>query len=251
MQSTLWQYKHGDPETMEALVGYHADSLSQLMGTSNEEGLHLHLIEQSADKSWLTGKLRENHASKKLLMNLDSRFMLEPVDMPELSLPGMLRNPITRIKLDDEVQLCFETDPRSEFEEVHVVYPLYRIALEKAADRKSYVLVYVRGPLAIVLFFLDGACQLANIYPVENESEALYFALAPLRKSGAALNETFLEILSSSDQAKGLLDTFQKFIPKAELIKFDLPYESDEYPPHAAEAWLLHYLCQCELPVVI
>jgi hypothetical protein len=99
-----------------------------------------------------------------------------------------------------------------------------------------------------VAAFSDGVPLLLNHFSAMNESEALYFALAPFKRAGIPVTEVVVEILTAENQLQPMLQLFGRFLSHVSVGKIDLPYPAGQYPPHSDISALMYLLPQCGLP---
>lgn len=207
----------------------------------NDAGeLTLHLIEERTDKPSVTD-LPELQDAAEMVISAD--FELLPKMFRDSGIPGF-EGTTSLFSLDDDMHLC--AGIREGQNAFHAIAPLYSHAKTMAAQQALLVYCYMIQTQCFVLVFRNGQCEMANCYPAANESEILYFCMAAAKKSEMDLKQTAFRILGN--KTSDLLQSFERFHTIASPARIDLPYPAGEYPPHAAESYLLYHHLTCVLP---
>lgn len=226
-------------------VFFRSDGIFQLMCYNPSGKLHLHVIDQPDATPDPLEYMQGLKFKSMLEMQLNTPFALLPKVFSETGIPGSSQNTVVH-KLTDKLLL---SHPIMEHPSFHAAIPLYDLSSEKSKNRELYLFCAVFNQICFVFFYREGFCELANSYPVSNDSEVLYFCLAAIKKGNADVNKVVIEILG--DKTAEVIGSFERFVPSVSKFRIELPYNAGEYPPFAAISLLLHHYCTCELPAEV
>jgi hypothetical protein len=237
MANRLWEFKNSAITGPQKLVHYFSAGIFQALACQATGELGLHIIEENAVNA--RDLLSDAEAVE---IKMDTHFALVPKPFRDTAIPGFNGNSIIQ-KLDDTTYIRFEGNSG----DAHIAIPLYFEAKKRAALKANYLLAFLHGDHCFVLFFRNGALELSNAYPVSNEAEVLYYCMAAVKKAAVDVRNMHFDILGN--QTKDLLQVFGRFGGNAKNLQLELPYPTGEYPPFAAESFLLYQYLLCELPV--
>lgn len=244
MGNRLWEYRSATAakEGLQSAWYFH-EGVFQCIQCNSQGEIVLHIIEETHQKPSVSDIPEMSHAEE---MVLSSHFELVPKPFGNAGIPGF-DGPITHKELDGDLNVSYGHDPSSK--SFHIVTPLYLQAKSLSAKNPFLVYCYVRNARCFVLLFKNGICEMANAYPAANESEVMYFCIAAAKKSEFDLKQTRFLVLGHKPAA--LLQSFERFRTDALPARVELPYPAGEYPPYAAESFLLYQYLTCALPAEI
>lgn len=231
MEKRLWEYRTQSPNEVTASLFSRQHGIAQLMQFSDGT-LLLHTIDE--------GDSAASAPVNAVNLESDLPFTLLPEAFQDSGIPGW-QGLTQKASLDGTV-VCYAIEDKNS---IHAALPLYKLAAE-AAKQGDVVYCYSKQDRCIVFVFRNGHCELANSYPVQGESEIMYFCLAAARKSGADLKQIQIKILGNDTRT--LVQALERFGVQASSVQLELPYPAGEYPPYPAESFLLCQLLTCALP---
>lgn len=240
MRNRLWEYRNNQWTGDNRMVHYFSGNIYQALVCDQQGNLLYHIIEE-CDSPPPIETLKIVEAGEMLEMDFESPVQMQPGLFSEIEIPGASKN--HRIQ-DLNAQLNFRY-PGSKA--VHAFSSFFHEAEKCAKKYATYLQIFVHGKSCMIVFFRDGKCEIGNSYEVQNESEVLYYAMAVIKTSGVDVRKVKIELLSNSPEE--YLKLFHRFVPEAQVLRIELPYETGQYPPYAAEAFLMHQFLVCELPV--
>jgi hypothetical protein len=244
MPVRLWEYRNAKWNADNSMVCYMSDGIFQAMVCDRDENLLLHVIEESDNLESSLHALSLNETGSSFTMDFDSGFYLVPKLFHGTSSPEFSGN-VQSIAADENLSIQFSGNKN----QVHAFYPFYLIAKKNAQLHANYVQILVHGKRSMLAYFRDGNCVLSNIYATSNESEVLYYAMAAVKLQGQDIRKVHFELFGN--QTQEIFKVFQRFVSDIRPLQISLPYTTGEYPPHAAEAFLMHQFLLCELQVAI
>ena len=231
----LWDYRHGDNAGARQFL-YHDGETGHAMAFNVNGDMVLHQILKSESQDFFA---------------LFTDGTMLGMNVPVTLIPAAFREaPLTETTTEQE-QIPLSGDwvlsyPKNKA--VPLLLPLFFLAKSKALQNKHYTLIHVHNNSVNVAAFSDGVPLLLNHFSAMNESEALYFALAPFKRAGIPVTEVVVEILTAENQLQPMLQLFGRFLSHVSAGKIDLPYPAGQYPPHSDISALMHLLPQCGLP---
>jgi hypothetical protein len=217
------------------------------MACNSAGDIALHIIEVNEDMEAGEKLVAKETFKTSAPMQMHSAFMLAPVAFEETALPVF--NNAKRVRLDGDISLI--ADVALESQGFHCIIPLYHIASKEASKAQHLVYCFAFDKNIFVLFFSHGKLQMANSFPAANESEILYFAVAPIKKAGLNVQDVRFLFLAEAEDLKAIMRTVDRFLPNTAIASIDLPYIAGEYPPYATIAFLLYQYLQCALPEAV
>lgn len=242
MALRLWEFRKNSDLSGNRLVYSLFDGVLQVMCTDDEGQILLHIIEENSTFPGPETFTGTKHTGEVLQMLIAEPFALLPKVFSHSGLAAPASD-TSVTKLSDSLYLAYPQTANPAF---HAAVPLYLISHERAQRQNHYLFCWVQFPLCFVFYYRNGQCELANSYPVANDSEVLYFCMAAVKKSGTDIRNVKFEILG--EDTKSLIQAFSRFVNTAENAKMELPYTAGEYPPHAPVSYLLYQYLTCELP---
>lgn len=242
MALRLWEFRKNTDFSGNRLVYSLFEGVLQVMCADEEGQILLHVIEENSSFSGAETYTGAKHSGEVLQMQIAAPFALLPKVFSHSGLAAPASE-TTVCKLSDSLYLAY---PQTVTPGFHVAVPLFMISSERAQRQDHFLFCWVQFPLCFVFYFRNGQCELANSYPVANDSEVLYFCMAAVKKSGTDIRNVKYEILG--EDTKSLIQAFGRFVNSAQNAQMELPYPAGEYPPHAPVSYLLHQYLTCELP---
>jgi hypothetical protein len=245
LERLLWEYRQARRAENGLMLHYHKDLISQWMIFDVQGTLILHMIlEKAAIAS--TNNLAKSYGITKVVEVIsESPFYLLPESFADAQIP-MAELEVKRCRTKDNKTFAFE------FGETqlacHMAMSLSELAIKRSLLYDNYILSFIQSDMVTVFFFSGKELLLANNYPAENEAAALYFTLAPIKKAGLDVENTKIEILGNENFLPSYIATFKRFISDMTVLVPELPYQTEELPPYAAEASLIYGLATCALP---
>ncbi len=244
--SRLWNSRRAAILPNSRMVYFQRNGIFHALACDAAGEIALHIIEENQDLGAASALLQQEGLSDAGLMLLDNPFILLPTAFENSDLPGFLPPTIKTTQV--EKGLTIKVGNCAAEKNFHAIVPLYYIAKESAEKHKQLVYSCLIDGVLLVLFFRNGLCELANVYKVKNDSDILYFSVAPVKKAGLTVDRVHFEFLAETEELKSLMRTVSRFLPDASAAKIDLPYIAGEYPPFAPIAFLMYQYLQCELP---
>ncbi|MBL7810610.1 MAG: DUF3822 family protein [Bacteroidetes bacterium] len=246
MEKLLWESRN-PVQVGKGLMLYHKeDAYLQLLvlGETGEPALHLVLEDAKPDT---LDRVKESYPDVRVFQAwFGTEFYLVPDAFAQARIP-MTDVKLQRMDTGTGISLVFENTGQS----MHMAAAAYKLALEGLQQHSHYAWLAIHQQRALLFCFENRQLILANVFPAENEQEALYFALAPFRKSGTALEKIRIDILTDATLLPAFLQAFRRFVPDTQAVASRLPYSDNENPPYHHISELLYALRQCELPVEI
>lgn len=236
--SRLWEYRASGAEINRTVYTWH-NGILQVLGENADGDLALHLIDEAGFEDIL--QLLPESTGHTVYMDVSSPFALLPKEFRLTDVNTADPEP-RLIRLDETLYLSFPGDQNA----VHAALPMYFIGKQAAGRSGQYLICLVLNGYCMLLYFKNGVCELANIYPAVSESEVLYYCLAVAKKTGQDIRQIRFEIFGNN--AADILNAFHRFIPNVSLHRIQLPYSTGEYPPQAEVSYLLHQFLKCALP---
>lgn len=235
----LWDYKQGHAGVIRLYI-CKGNELSQMMAFDESGSMVFHRIYKDSTEDSIVKEIAQSGADRVLYLGQHPYYALTPAAFmnsyhPEWGAPEK--------KLTVNAEISF-----SYIHELPLSYPLYRIAQPRSAVFYHYVLCHVFDSQVTVAAFSGGQLLMLNTFPAGNEAEALYFALAPLKKAGIETENARIELMAEEHLAHIHLNLFSRFCQDVAMCPLDLPYESGQFPPGADISALLYQLPQCALP---
>jgi hypothetical protein len=230
MEKRLWEYRIQSPNEASTTFYANLHGITQLM-VFDQNTLINHTITESEQAP--------EAPEKSICLDAELPFTLIPDAFKETGIPGW-EGATRRFPVEGAV-LCYGSHAENSY---HAAVPVYLLAQE-ASKQGDVVYCYCQQDRCIIFVFRGGQCELANSYPVQGESEIMYFCLAAAKKSGADLKQLQVKLLGND--TKTLVQALERFGVHAAAVQLELPYPAGEYPPYPAESFLLCQLHTCVL----
>jgi hypothetical protein len=244
MNKRLWEYRKSSDLNHTQLVYTWNAGIFQLMCADDSGNLLLHIIEEAEHMpDPLNYTPGAKHASIKC-MQIHRPFALFPKGFMQTMIPGNQQEQQI-VAINDALYLTWQ---KTDEESIHAALPCIQISAENAIGKEYYLFCWTLNEICAYFFYKNGQCELANAYPVNSESELLYYAMAIAKKGGADVRKIHIQVLG--DKIDALLQAFTRYAAHVSALQMELPYQAGEYPPFASVSHLLYHYLTCELPAV-
>lgn len=235
----LWDYKQGHAGEARLYI-CKGNELCQMMAFDVSGNMVFHRIFKNSPHDTIEKEIELIGAERVIYLSQHPYYALTPAAFRNSFHPEWGEANKT-LPVNAEVSFSY-------IHELPLSYPLYHIAQPRSAVFYHYVLCHVFDSQVTVAAFSGGQLLLLNTFPAGNEAEALYFALAPLKKAGIDTENARIELMAEEHLAHIHLNLFSRFCQDTAMCPLDLPYESGQFPPGADISALLYQLPQCALP---
>ena len=247
MAERLWNYKSGTPEGNQTLYYFQSKGHSQAMAFDQEGNLKFHCIESTSEPGWVNRILEETGLKEAFRMQIEEPFLLSPKAFRTSTLNVGSENG-SEVLLSSGLYLKLDTPLENTSHGVAALLSFGQTR-SKQSNFTDYVLLMNHGRTLILLLFHQGTLHLANSYPVSNEAEMLYFAVAAAKSAGVSVDKLEVEMVADTGVMPAVKKTFDRFLPHFKEAPLQLPYEDGAFPPFLAETWLLYQFSKCVSPV--
>ncbi len=244
----FWESRKTSTLPGSRLAHYYHGGILYALALDAAGDISLHLIEENENPNCAENLIAETGCTNAGEMLFDVPFVLVPEAFEKSRFEGFPGLDVLSFTVEKGMHLQIAADGGRKC--FHAAIPLYHIAKKNAEAYEYFVYTAVLQNHCLVHFFRNGKCELANVFPARNESEVLYFSVAPIKKAGLNVDQVRFEFLAEADETTRILKTADRFLPHASISRIELPYPAGEYPPYAHIAFLLYQFLQCELPEV-
>ena len=237
----LWEHREG-LQADSILYHFHDGVVGHYMAFNSAGDMAFHRMLNQVEAVHAESVMHEIGASKLVQLSLNTIFKAVPPIFKTSPVPE-LSEKVVCTDLTPELSICSNA---GEF--VSLALPFSLMAHYRRSHFDHFVLVFVHNATALISVYVGEQLLLLNSFPVANEAEVLYFAVAALKKAGINIQNARVELLAEEHASHTIIELFRRFLNNTAYCPINLPYSLDQLPPQAHIAALMHLMPQCALP---